>query len=60
MIRIKIEINVPDDDCDMCDRAYVFNRHEGKVCTAFDGISLKMGTDGKYQRCEECVNATVK
>lgn len=59
MIKIKIEITVPDNDCDMCDNAYVFNRHEGKVCTAFDGVSLTIGENGKYQRCEECIKATV-
>lgn len=57
---IKIKLEIPEDGCIFCEKAYVFNCYSGLVCTAFDGVHLEKGKDGNYKRCQECIDATVK
>jgi DNA-directed RNA polymerase subunit RPC12/RpoP len=57
---IIIKIEIPNYGCNFCQKAYVFNRHSGLVCTAFDGVHLEKDDKGHYIRCQECIDATVK
>jgi hypothetical protein len=60
MPTIRIEYEVPDDNCVLCEQSYIFSRFVGRVCIKFDRAILQEDENGKYQRCQACIDATVK
>lgn len=61
MPTINIKIEVPDNDCDKCNyssRDWFFKRRLYCFVPKISGmLTLK---NGKYQRCQECLDAEVK
>lgn len=57
-MKIRVEYEVPDNDCWECkDSAPSFM---SLFCARFKGVKLKRGKDGKFQRCQQCIEAEVK
>lgn len=58
MPTIKIEIDVPDNDCGACSQSRTF---AGRLfCSLSETLLLIELDTGKYQRCQECIDAEVK
>ena len=56
MPTIRIEYEVPEDDCEKCKQVYLGRR---RVCNLFLE-RLNVGDNYKYQRCQQCIDAEVK
>jgi hypothetical protein len=58
MPKIKIEKEVPDNDCVRCE---MYDYYDYASCNLFNRVHLtKLYITDKIQRCPECIAATVK
>lgn len=57
MPTIRIEYEVPEEGCLKCG---VFNFHYSDPSCKIFNEYIKYGKDGKYQRCQACIDAEVK
>lgn len=58
MPKIRIEYEVPADDCFICNLSYW---KPGKLfCSLFNSIPKQRWEDRKFIRCQACIDATVK
>jgi hypothetical protein len=60
MPTIRVEYEVPDNDCEKCRYLCGFVGNNKNMCSAFHFHHLKKGDNGKYNRCQPCIDATVK
>jgi hypothetical protein len=58
MPTIRIELEVPEDDCALCYKGRIVPPQYFLCCTLFKPILT--AKDGKYQRCQQCIDAEVK
>jgi hypothetical protein len=59
MPKIRIEYEVPEDDCRECELR-VDNLYRESKCLIFDFTALERDKDGSLHRCQPCIDAEVK
>lgn len=58
-MKIRIEYEVPEDDCLLCNKSFSGWSKTTITCRRFDFAILEL-KDGKFQRCQACLDAEVK
>ena len=59
-MRVRMILDVPEDDCALCEHSYIFDCRVGRECLAFgNSIPLEETPEGTFLRCPACVAATV-
>jgi len=59
-MKIRIEYEVPDDDCVSCGKSFWNATHRSLYCKEFTSVYLKRAINGKFNRCQACIDAEVK
>lgn len=58
-MKIRVEYEVPEDDCEKCEKYGVGCYSRIPFCKRFD-VPLELGQYRKYKRCQPCIEAEVK